>query len=478
MRRIRAVLGVFVSLLAATAFDAVAGTRGVEVVLRSSEVPGAPVAGTVPLYGRSYALVVGIDAYRNWPRLSNAIKDARLVAVALERHGFEVTLKTDLDADGLDRAFRDFFIEKGEDPEARLFVWFAGHGHTERGEGYLVPADAPRAEAGARFLQKAVPIRNFGTYVRQARAKHVFGVFDSCFAGTIFDTARSLPPAAVTRATTLPVRQFLTSGDAGEKVSDDGTFGKLFVRALEGEEKADANGDGYVTATEMGLFLSDRMVNLRLGQTPRYGKLRDPDWDRGDFVFVLPGAAGDIGTSSATVAAVSVPKVDPPPVALSSTVTPSAPKTSVQGDPHEIFMAALRSGDKQRIHNGLVDALSRTKTFMGEIDAVTADGKQFRYSFFMNISQFDAATGSFKAQLGGNAFEDKNYPSGRGSYGKIIGNGQIVGTSIQFTDGEVAFRAGFDGTNKFIGPFTGKFGPPMGCTGPCYRSSDVKFTFN
>ncbi|MGB0553906.1 MAG: hypothetical protein ACPGQV_15285 [Alphaproteobacteria bacterium] len=84
------------------------------------------------------------------------------------------------------------------------------------------------------------------------------------------------------------MRQFLTSGDAGQTVSDDGTFRKLFLRALRGEERVDANGDGFITASEMGLFLGDPVTNLtRSKQTPRYGKLRDADWDRGDFVFSI-----------------------------------------------------------------------------------------------------------------------------------------------------------------------------------------------
>ena len=93
-----------------------------------------------------------------------------------------------------------------------------------------------------------------------------------------------MPPAAITRATTLPVRQFLTSGDADQTVSDDGQFRELFVRAILGEEPADANSDGYLTASEIGMYLGDRVTNLtESAQTPRYGKLRDKDYDRGDF---------------------------------------------------------------------------------------------------------------------------------------------------------------------------------------------------
>ena len=152
----------------------------------------------------------------------------------------------------------------------------------------------------------ALSLRRFGEFVRLAEAKHALAVFDSCFAGTIFEAQRALPPPAITRATTLPVRQFLTSGDAGQTVSDDGTFRKLFLRALRGEERANGNGDGYLTASELGLFLSDRMVNLRLGQTPRYGKLRDPDYDRGDFVFVLPNAEGGAGAPAVEAGVVGV----------------------------------------------------------------------------------------------------------------------------------------------------------------------------
>ncbi len=70
------------SLLAAS--SAWAASRGIDVTLRQSERAGAPVAATVRLYGASHALVIGIDNYTGgWPRLTNAVKDAELVAAAL-----------------------------------------------------------------------------------------------------------------------------------------------------------------------------------------------------------------------------------------------------------------------------------------------------------------------------------------------------------------------------------------------------------
>jgi hypothetical protein len=280
-------------VLMASQMAEAANSRSVTVRIKASEAQDDPVAEMVKLYGASHALVIGIDEYsQGWPLLSNAVNDAKLVASELRGRGFTVTLKTNLKSEDLKKAFEEFFIIDGEDEEARLFVWYAGHGFTEGGEGYLVPTDAPAPDAGARFRMKALSLRRFGEYVRQANAKHAFSVFDSCFSGTIFRVQRSRPPAAVTWNTALPVRQFLSSGDANEEVSDDGRFRKLFLRALRGEETADANRDGYLTASEMGLFLTDRLTNLTdSAQRPRYGKLQDEDWDQGDFVFVLPRSA-------------------------------------------------------------------------------------------------------------------------------------------------------------------------------------------
>lgn len=278
--------------------QAMAASRGISVNLKASEKAGAPFSESVELYENSYALVIGNDAYYNgWPKLTNAVKDAELIAEALEEKGFEIELHKNLESNELNAVFKKFFILKGNDPGARLFVWYAGHGQTLDGEGYLVPVDAPVPSKAAEFKFSAVALRDFGTYMRQALSKHAYAVFDSCFAGSVFSSQRAMPPPAITRATTLPVRQFLTSGDENQTVADDGSFRELFIRAIKGEERSDANGDGYVTASELGMFLGDRITNLTQSvQTPRYGKLRDKDYDRGDFVFVLPeGAAGSSG---------------------------------------------------------------------------------------------------------------------------------------------------------------------------------------
>ena len=237
-------------------------------------------------------MIIGIDDYNNgWPRLSMAVRDAEQIAAALKERGFEVTLLKNVTGDDLRTALRHFFAIEGADPNARLFVWFAGHGHTEGGEGFIVPVDAPKPGT-PEFRFSALHMADLAGLQRLAVSKHALTVFDSCFGGTVFSTQRSRPPQAITHAVTKPVRQFLTSGDADQTVSDDGTFRTLFLRAIDGEEGADINGDGFVTASELGFHMSDRMINLtRSAQTPRSGKLRDARYDRGDFVFQVKQAA-------------------------------------------------------------------------------------------------------------------------------------------------------------------------------------------
>lgn len=279
-----------------------ASASRIKVELKASEKDQAESLGDFELYQESYALVIGNDDYSNgWPRLSNAVKDAEQVASALAKQGYNVDLKTNLTAADLKQAMRNFLIVRGENPEARLILWYAGHGQTVKGEGFLVGTDTPLSTK-PEFKLSAIHMRDFGSWVRLAESKHVLAIFDSCFAGTIFTAQRGAPPPAITRATTFPVRQFITSGDADQLVLDNGSFRELFVRALDGDERADINMDGYLTASELGFFLSDRVTNLtQANQTPRYGKLRDKDYDRGDFILAVLAAQKELVDSTSTL---------------------------------------------------------------------------------------------------------------------------------------------------------------------------------
>ena len=62
--------------------------RGIEVKFHQNELPGSPIIGDTEMYKNSYALVIGINNYtQGWPRLSEAVHDAELVADTLRKKG-------------------------------------------------------------------------------------------------------------------------------------------------------------------------------------------------------------------------------------------------------------------------------------------------------------------------------------------------------------------------------------------------------
>ena len=86
------------------------------------------------------ALVIGNSAYARVPRLENPGNDAADIAAALERLGFEVTRRTDLDHTGMRLAIRDFAALAAEADLA--LVYYAGHGIEIDNTNYLIPVDA------------------------------------------------------------------------------------------------------------------------------------------------------------------------------------------------------------------------------------------------------------------------------------------------------------------------------------------------
>jgi len=244
------------------------------------------------LYSGCYALVIGVSDYMTgWPKLPNAVRDAEAVGDLLSSLGFEVTRLMNPSESQMTQGLKDFIFGPGQDQNNCVVIFFAGHGHTEKMSygadmGYIVPKDSPLPEKDKTgFMQKAVDMQTIDVYARRIQAKHALFLFDCCFSGAIFDMVRAVP-AAISNKTVNPVRQFITAGGADEPVPDRSIFKEQLIEGLKGE--ADLNGDGYITGTELGEFLQEKVVNYsKDSQHPQYGKIRDPKLDKGDFVFVL-----------------------------------------------------------------------------------------------------------------------------------------------------------------------------------------------
>jgi uncharacterized protein YigE (DUF2233 family) len=259
---------------------------------RGAVPTGGGAGGEVASFSQSHALVIGIDGYSNgWKRLSKAKEDAREIAAALTDAGFQdVQVLYDLNHETLPDAIEDFIYTKGANPDARLLIWFAGHGHMIGTRGYLVPTDAPvpgdDLASQAAFQRVAMPLLDFQRYMNDMHARHVLAVFDACFSASVFGGGAASVSAAVAETSGQKARQFIASGSFGEVVADDGSFRKAFIAALNGEERAALSHEGYLTGSRLGAFLAEKISRQTNGkQNPIYSVSNQIDLDRGDFLF-------------------------------------------------------------------------------------------------------------------------------------------------------------------------------------------------
>ncbi len=242
----------------------------------------------ISLYKESHALLIGVSDYTNgWPDLEGIPAELREVEKSLLKHGFKVTKVINPNNRELQSAYENFIDQYGYDDENRLLFFFSGHGYSRKNgkKGYLVPTDAPDPRKDIKgFLRKALNMSRILNWSREIESKHAMFLFDSCFSGTIFKT-KALPkvPPHISSITAKAVRQFITAGSAGEEVPANSVFTPSVVKALRGE--ADLNRDGYVTGTELGMYLHQKVLSYNGSQTPQYGKIKDPELDEGDFVF-------------------------------------------------------------------------------------------------------------------------------------------------------------------------------------------------
>lgn len=271
-------------------------------------------------FANSIAVVVGIDRYRDGiPELRTAANDARRVgAILRESHGYDVIELLDDDAsqDRLTTLLtRELPGKVGADD--RVFFYWAGHGVARDGDdgpnGYLLPVDARRGDE-ATFLH--MPLVHDALLALQCR--HMLVVLDSCFSGAfrwsgtraaeLIDDDAVIHQEKYDRFVRDPAWQVITSAAQDQKAIDQLSTGSLGSRDGEGAHSPFAlalfealggagdviprkEGDGLVTATELYLYLEERLQGAALAagkrQTPRLWPLRKHD--KGEFVFFVPG---------------------------------------------------------------------------------------------------------------------------------------------------------------------------------------------
>jgi hypothetical protein len=288
---IRALLSASLFIIILSSISFAAETRGLQVVAKD---PSSGKQGIVKLYNKSYAVIIGIDRYQNLPpdrQLQNAVKDAKGVEEVLRKNYQFDKISTLFN----EQATRDRILEllTEELPaqmgkEDALFLFWAGHGNQEKGEGgdigYLIPYDG--AVDKIRKNLTMAEVRD--TISKKIPAKHVFYVMDACYSGLL--TTRSVDSKTrrdlnyLKEITKESARQVLTAGGKGEEALDGGPKGhSVFTgRLIEILESA----SDFITANELQASIKEKVFSDASArnhkQTPGYGAL----YGLGDFVFI------------------------------------------------------------------------------------------------------------------------------------------------------------------------------------------------
>jgi tetratricopeptide (TPR) repeat protein len=154
----------------------------------AAATPTAPVSSPIPPVKplRRVALIIGNANYKNLSKLGNPVADAKALQALLERHGFQVLLRLDLDFATFDDAMRD--LKRAAATADEIVVFYAGHGLND-GSGdliapvdfdYTCPDENDKGQAHAKpVYSRGVPLSKLTGQIGPPTARRLI-VVDAC----------------------------------------------------------------------------------------------------------------------------------------------------------------------------------------------------------------------------------------------------------------------------------------------------------
>jgi hypothetical protein len=223
-----------------------------------------------------WAVIVGIDKYRNLPNLKFAGNDARefykfLVDVnRIPEDHIWLLLDEDATLDKL-RSILGTHLPRRAGRDDTVIIFFAGHGATERdpsspdGDGlekYFLPHNASLRD----LYSSALPMNEIARIFQRISAERLVFLADTCYSGgsggrtvPTMGIRTNISDAFLNRLTQGKGRIIITASDANE-VSEEkeelkhGVFTYYLLEGLKG--KADLDGDRLITVDELYRYIS------------------------------------------------------------------------------------------------------------------------------------------------------------------------------------------------------------------------------
>lgn len=228
----------------------------------------APPLSQVRPKNQAYAVVIGIEDYRDLPKVDYAKRDAEMVkqylikALGYREQNIVTILNDRVTRSQLEARLEQWLPRQvGTNQDAEVFVYYGGHGAPDpnTNQAFLVPYDGDPA-----FLETtAYPLTRLYTALGSLPARQITLVMDSCFSGAGGRSviAKGARPMLITVENPLLATPNLVvlSAAAGNQISSalpekrHGLFTYYFLKGLQGE--ADINKDGAVDIQELYDYL-------------------------------------------------------------------------------------------------------------------------------------------------------------------------------------------------------------------------------
>lgn len=261
----------------------------------------APPTASTPRDPEAYAVVIGIEKYRDVPPVDFAARDAQAMHGYLTRSmGFDpknVVLLQNERATGKDfDKYLGTWLKNRVTVKSRVFVFYAGHGapNPKTGEGYLIPF-----EGDPNYTEDtAYPIKRLYDSLARLPSQDVTVALDACFSGAggrsvLAKGARPLVNVAKTVST--GGNTMVLSAASSDQISasyQEGRHGLLTYFLLKGlRGGADSDKDGRVTTSELFGYVRpavEREARLQnIEQTPTLSPAPEVLGARGGRVWIM-----------------------------------------------------------------------------------------------------------------------------------------------------------------------------------------------
>lgn len=295
-------LGLVLGQAAPTRVQSVQGFAEAEPAARGPEVENvdAPPRSKTKLDPEAYAVVVGIEKYRDVPGVDYAARDAEAVYAYLTRSmGFDsknIVLLTNERATLTDLAtYLGPWLQDRVSAKSRVFIFYAGHGAPDpkSGKAYLVPYDG-----NPNYNEtKSYPVSRLYETLAKLPAAEVTVALDACFSGAggrsvLAKGARPLVHSQGQTPTSPNI--VVLSAASGDQIStyypeaQHGLMTYFLLKGLRGAADADKNND--ITTSELFSYVSPAVERearkQHIEQTPTLNPSPQSLGDKGDRVWL------------------------------------------------------------------------------------------------------------------------------------------------------------------------------------------------